>query len=54
MKISLACFIAPGTYDVEKAEKVTHQSTGAVTFGIKYKDPKPDDIPGIFMPFEII
>lgn len=41
------CFIAPGTYDVEKAEKVTQQSTGAVVFGIKYKDPKPDDIPGM-------
>lgn len=38
--------LAPGTYDVEKAEKVIHQSTGAVTFGIKYKEPKPDDIPG--------
>lgn len=37
---------APGAYDVEKAEKVIQQSTGAVTFGIKYKDPKPDDIPG--------
>ena len=40
------CFIAPGAYDVDKAEKVMHQSSGAVTFGIKYKDPKPDDIPG--------
>lgn len=40
---------APGTYDVEKAEKVIQQSTGAVTFGIKYKEPKPDDIPGTFL-----
>lgn len=39
-------FTAPGAYDVEKAEKVIQHSTGAVTFGIKYKDPKPDDIPG--------
>lgn len=39
-------FLAPGTYDIEKAEKVIHQSPGAVTFGIKYKEPKPDEIPG--------
>lgn len=39
---------APGAYDVEKAEKVIQQSTGAITFGIKYKDPKPDDVPGTF------
>ena len=39
-------FLAPGTYDVEKAERVLHQSTGAVSFGIKYKEPMPDDIPG--------
>lgn len=39
---------APGTYDVEKAEKATHQSTGGIIFGIKYKDPKPDEIPGNF------
>lgn len=30
---------------MEKSEKVIHQSSGAVTFGIKYQDPKPDDIP---------
>ena len=40
--------IAPGTYDVEKSEKIIHQSSGAVTFGIKYKEQKPDDIPGDF------
>ena len=39
-------FSAPGTYDVEKAEKVIHQSPGAVTFGIKHKEPKPEEIPG--------
>lgn len=37
---------APGSYDVEKAEKIIHQSSGAITFGIKYKDQKPEDIPG--------
>lgn len=37
---------APGSYDVEKSEKIIHQSSGAVTFGIKYKEQKPDDIPG--------
>ena len=39
-------FIAPGSYDVEKSEKIIHQSSGAITFGIKYKEQKPDDIPG--------
>ena len=31
---------------MEKSEKIIHQSSGAITFGIKYKDQKPDDIPG--------
>lgn len=39
-------FLAPGSYDVEKSEKIVHQSSGAITFGIKYKDQKHDDIPG--------
>lgn len=39
---------APGQYDIEKAEKTIHHQSGAVTFGIKYKDQKPDDIPGTF------
>lgn len=34
---------------MEKAEKAVHQSTGAISFGIKYKDQKPDDIPGIYV-----
>lgn len=42
-------FLAPGSYDVEKSEKIIHQSSGAVTFGIKYKEQKPDDIPGSFL-----
>ena len=44
--ISALFSIAPGAYDVEKSEKIIHQSSGAITFGIKYKDQKPDDIPG--------
>lgn len=40
--------LAPGSYDIEKAEKSIKQSSGAVTFGIKYKEPKPDNIPGTF------
>ena len=44
--LNILFIAAPGAYDVEKAEKVIHHSTGAVTFGIKYKDRKPDDIPG--------
>lgn len=31
---------------MEKSEKIIHHSSGAVTFGIKYKEQKPDDIPG--------
>lgn len=40
--------LAPGSYDIEKAEKSIKQSSGAVTFGIKHKEPKPDTIPGTF------
>ena len=42
----LLVFAAPGSYDIEKSEKIIHQSSGAVTFGIKYKEQRPDDIPG--------
>lgn len=41
--------LAPGSYDIEKSEKIIHQSSGAVTFGIKYKEQKPDDIPGRYI-----
>lgn len=55
LKTDFKCFgvfLAPGTYDVEKSEKIIHQSSGAVTFGIKYKEKKPDDIPGnYFFPY---
>lgn len=46
LSFTFAC-TAPGTYDVEKSEKILQHTTGAATFGIKYKDQKPDDIPGI-------
>ena len=46
LRFILLYFVAPGAYDVEKAEKIIQQSTGAVTFGIKYPEPRPDDIPG--------
>lgn len=45
---------APGSYDIEKSEKVIHQSSGAITFGIKYKEQKPDDTPGINPFFQFI
>ena len=38
-------YLAPGSYDVEKAEKVL-QSSSAYSFGVKYKDQKSDNIPG--------
>lgn len=41
--------LAPGSYDVEKSEKIIHQSSGAVTFGIKYKEQKLDDFPGKYI-----
>lgn len=44
--VNIILFAAPGSYDVEKSEKIIHQSSGAITFGIKYKDQKLDDIPG--------
>lgn len=37
--------LAPGSYDVEKADKAIHQ-TSAISFGVKYKDQKLDNIPG--------
>lgn len=37
--------IAPGSYEVEKSDKVIHSSS-AYSFGIKYKEQKTEDIPG--------
>lgn len=37
---------APGSYEVEKAEKTIHQSSSAYSFGSKYKEQKIEDIPG--------
>lgn len=38
-------FLAPGSYDIEKAEKVL-QSSSAYSFGVKHRDQKSDNIPG--------
>lgn len=38
--------LAPGSYDVEKADKKIHESSPAYSLGVKYKEQKPDDIPG--------
>lgn len=37
---------APGSYEVEKADKSVHQRASAHSFGVKYKDQKPDNVPG--------
>lgn len=37
---------APGSYDVEKADKKIHESSPAYSLGVKYKEQKPDEIPG--------
>lgn len=41
---------------MEKSEKIIHQSSGAMTFGIKYKEQKMDEIPGkeFYLYFEVI
>lgn len=43
-------YIAPGSYDVEKVnvDKTvsSHQAAPAYSFGQKYKDKRPDDVPG--------
>ena len=38
--------LAPGAYDVDKADKKIHESSPAYSIGIKHKEQKPDDIPG--------
>ena len=42
---------APGSYDVEKADKKIHESSPAFSLGVKYKEPKPEEIPGIIFIF---
>lgn len=42
----LTNIIAPGSYDVDKGEKTVHQASPAYSIGKKYKDRKPEDIPG--------
>lgn len=39
-------YIAPGSYDVEKADKKIHESSPAYSLGVKYKEPKQEEIPG--------
>lgn len=38
--------LAPGSYDIEKGEKTVHQASPAYSIGKKYKDKKPEDVPG--------
>lgn len=45
--------IAPGTYDVEKADKKIHESSPAYSLGVKYKEPKLEEIPGNTLIFYI-
>ena len=47
----LFSYTAPGSYDVEKAEKRVVESSSAYSFGIKYKEQKTDDIPGKLIVF---
>lgn len=42
-------FPAPGSYDVEKADKKIHESSPAYSLGIKHKERRPEDIPGLFL-----
>lgn len=42
-------FPAPGSYDVEKADKKVHESSPAYSLGIKHKERRPEDIPGLFL-----
>ena len=39
-------FSAPGSYEVERAEKTIHQSSSAYSFGIKYKEERTENLPG--------
>ena len=43
---SVFFFLAPGAYDVENADKKIHESSPAYSLGVKYKEQKPEDIPG--------
>lgn len=45
-KVFCLLLSAPGSYDIEKAEKKVHQASSAYSFGVKYKDQKLDDVPG--------
>ena len=45
----MSYFLAPGSYDVEKADKKIHESSPAYSLGVKHKEPKADDTPGNFL-----
>lgn len=53
-KLIHAYFPAPGSYDVEKVEKTVHQSSPAYSIGKKYKEKRPEDIPGIKINIKIV
>lgn len=38
--------LAPGSYNVEKADKKIHESSPAYSLGKKHKDKKPEQMPG--------
>lgn len=42
----LSIFTAPGSYDVDKADKKIHESSPAFSLGVKYKEPKLEELPG--------
>lgn len=46
MTLKIMWISAPGSYDVEKADKRVHESSSAYSFGVKYKESKTDDVPG--------
>lgn len=46
--------LAPGSYDVEKADKKIHESSPAFSLGVKYKEQKPEEIPGNLQRFSKI
>ena len=47
MRSQNSFFKAPGYYETEKSLQAILGSSPRYSFGIKYKDPKPDDTPGM-------
>lgn len=46
--IFFCCILAPGSYDVDKADKKIHESSPSYSIGTKHREQKHDDIPGNF------